>query len=67
VAAYVERTVSSGVRHKRSQSTMSSFATALRSFFTWCVKTEKIERNPMVRVSQRLRPLQRWPGPTLFL
>lgn len=58
LASYVERTDASGVKRKRSQSTMSSFATALRSFFTWCVETEKIERNPMARVKRPKQPIR---------
>lgn len=58
LAAYVERTDAAGAKRKRSQSTMSSFATALRSFFTWCVETEKIERNPMARVKRPKQPIR---------
>jgi site-specific recombinase XerD len=58
LAVYVERTDASGVKRKRSQSTMSAFATALRSFFTWCVETEKIERNPMARVKRPKQPIR---------
>lgn len=55
---YTTATDASGVKRKRSQSTMSSFATALRSFFTWCIETEKIERNPMARVKRPKQPIR---------
>lgn len=58
LAAYVERTDASGMKRKQAQSTMSSFATALRSFFTWCVETEKIERNPMAWVKRPKQPIR---------
>lgn len=52
LAAYAEGT--GGVR--RAQSTLSTFATALRAFLAWCVDTEKIERNPMAKVKQPKSP-----------
>jgi site-specific recombinase XerD len=60
LAAYVETTGGDGTKRKRSQATMASYATALRSFFSWCVETEKIDRNPMARV-KRPRPPVRVP------
>lgn len=57
LAAYVETTDrATGQRRKRSQSTMASFATGLRSFFSWCVETEKLDRNPMARVKRPKAP-----------
>jgi site-specific recombinase XerD len=58
LAAYTETTDTAGSKRKRSQSTMSSFATALRSFFSWCVETEKLDRNPMARVKRPKPPIR---------
>jgi site-specific recombinase XerD len=59
LAAYVEAVdVVTGVARKRSQSTMASFATGLRSFFSWCVETEKLDRNPMARVKRPKAPVR---------
>ncbi len=43
---------------RRSQSTLTTYATALRSFFAWCVETEKIDRNPMARVKRPKAPVR---------
>jgi site-specific recombinase XerC len=59
MAAYFTTTgPATGAVRWRSQSTMPSFATALRSFFTWCAETEKIERNPMARVKRPKQPIR---------
>lgn len=59
LACYVESTdPAAGVVVKRSQSTLASFSTGLRSFFSWCVETEKIDRNPMARVKRPKAPVR---------
>ena len=47
-----------GQCRKRAQSTMATFSTALRSFFSWCVETEKLDRNPMARVKRPKSPVR---------
>ena len=37
---------------------MAPFSTALRSFFSWCVETEKLDRNPMARVKRPKSPVR---------
>jgi site-specific recombinase XerD len=58
LTAYLESTGSAGPSRKRSQSTMASFSTALRSFFSWCVETEKLDRNPMARIKRPKAPVR---------
>lgn len=59
LAGYTETTdPGTGKPRKRAQSTMASFATGLRSFFSWCVETEKIDRNPMARVKKPKNPVR---------
>lgn len=59
LAAYVESVDPvTGKSRKRSQSTLASFATGLRSFFSWCVETEKLDRNPMARVKRPKAPVR---------
>jgi site-specific recombinase XerD len=58
LSGHVETTASDGSKRKRSQSTMASFSTALRSFFSWCVETEKLDRNPMARVKRPKAPIR---------
>ena len=43
---------------RRSQSTLTTYSTALRSFFSWCVETEKIDRNPMARAKRPKAPVR---------
>ena len=47
-----------GVTRKRSQPTLATHATALRSFFSWCVETEKLDRSPMARVKSPKPPVR---------
>ena len=58
LAGHVERVDADGTRRRRSQSTMASFSTAIRSFFAWCVETEKLDRNPMARVKRPKAPVR---------
>lgn len=58
LAGHVDITDPAGQCRKRAQSTMASFSTALRSFFSWCVETEKLDRNPMARVKRPKPPVR---------
>ena len=58
LADHLDITNPDGRCHKRAQSTMATFSTALRSFFSWCVETEKLDRNPMVRVKRPKSPVR---------
>jgi site-specific recombinase XerD len=48
--AYIAYTTRSGAAATRAPSTQVAFYTALRSFLSWCVETEKLIRNPMRRI-----------------
>jgi site-specific recombinase XerD len=59
LADYVEiRSPGSDKARRRSQSTLATHATALRSFFSWCVETEKLDRSPMARVKRPKAPVR---------
>jgi integrase/recombinase XerD len=59
MAAYAGTTdPTTGAVWRRAQSTLATYATALRSFFAWCVETEKIDRNPMARVKRPKTPVR---------
>jgi site-specific recombinase XerD len=59
MAAYAETVdPTTGVVRRRAQSTLATYSTALRSFFAWCVETEKIDRNPMARVKRPKAPVR---------
>jgi site-specific recombinase XerC len=53
---YTTYTNRSGIAVTRARSTQLSFYTALRSFLSWCVETEKLVRNPMARIKQPKQP-----------
>lgn len=57
LAAFSQRVDdATGALIKRAQSTLVTYAAALRSFFGWCVETEKLDRNPMSRVKRPKQP-----------
>ena len=58
LGAYLENKQPEGSGRKRANSTLASFSTALRSFFSWCVETEKLEKNPMLRVKRPKVPVR---------
>ena len=58
LAGHVDVTNPDGQHRKRAQSTMATFSTAMRSFFSWCVETGKLDRNPMARVKRPKSPVR---------
>lgn len=54
LAAYAEGT---GGR-RPAQSTLATYATALRAFFAWCVETEKLTVSPMLRIKRPKTPVR---------
>lgn len=52
---YVDR---AGVAATRAPSTQMQFFTALRSFFSWCVETEKLAQHPMRRIKPPKLPVR---------
>ena len=58
LAGHVDIENHDGKCRKRAQSTMATFSTALRSFFSWCVETEKLDRNPMSQVKRPKSPVR---------
>jgi site-specific recombinase XerC len=59
LADYAEETdPTTGVRRRRAQSSLATYSTALRAFFSWCVETEKIDRNPMARIKRPKPPIR---------
>jgi integrase/recombinase XerD len=55
---YITYTRTDGSTATRAASTQVSFYGALRSFFSWCVDTEKLVRTPMRRVKQPKQPIR---------
>ncbi len=48
----------SGPHRRRAQSSLATHAAALRTFFSWCVTTEKLDRSPMARIKRPKPPLR---------
>jgi site-specific recombinase XerD len=57
LAAYVQNPAADHGK-RRSQSTVATYATGLRSFFAWCVQTEKIAANPMATIKRPKTPVR---------
>jgi site-specific recombinase XerD len=59
LAAYAEEVDPlTGATKRRAQSSLATYATAMRAFFSWCVETEKLYRSPMARVKRPKTPLR---------
>jgi integrase/recombinase XerD len=48
----------SGVAVERSGASVAAFDVALRSFFTWCVETDKLVRSPMTALRAPRKPVR---------
>ena len=59
LAAYAEETdPGTGAKKRRAQSSVATYSTAMRAFFSWCVETEKLDRSPMARVKRPKTPIR---------
>lgn len=57
LAGYAEyQDPATGLVRRRSPASLSAMFTGLRSFFGWCVETEKLDRSPMARVRRPKKP-----------